>query len=54
MIQNPFKIGLIQLAVAEDREATIAAHERAIRDAAGRARRSSACRSSSTLPTSAR
>ena len=31
-----FKIGLIQLAVAEDREATVAAHERAIRDAAAR------------------
>ena len=36
MNEKAFKIGLIQLAVAEDREATVVAHERAIRDAAAR------------------
>jgi N-carbamoylputrescine amidase len=36
MNEKGFKIGLIQLAVAEDREATVVAHERAIRDAAAR------------------
>jgi N-carbamoylputrescine amidase len=34
MNSKPFKIGLIQLAVGEDRETTIVAHERAIREAA--------------------
>ena len=32
----PFTIGLIQLAIAEDKEATVAKHETAIRAAAGR------------------
>jgi N-carbamoylputrescine amidase len=36
MSDQPFKIGLIQLAVGEDKEATVAAHERAIREAAGK------------------
>jgi N-carbamoylputrescine amidase len=36
MSQKPFTIGLIQLAVGEDKEATVAAHERAIREAAGK------------------
>jgi N-carbamoylputrescine amidase len=35
MSSKPFKIGLIQLAVGPDRESTIAAHEAAIREAAG-------------------
>src|SRR5262245_38196125 len=35
MGDRPFKIGLIQLAVRDDKEATIDAHEPAIRDAAG-------------------
>jgi N-carbamoylputrescine amidase len=36
MSSKPYKIGLIQLAVAADKEATVAAHEQAIREAAGR------------------
>ncbi|HET8656978.1 MAG TPA: carbon-nitrogen hydrolase [Longimicrobiaceae bacterium] len=36
MNDRAFKIGLIQLAVGPDKEATVAAHERAIRDAAAR------------------
>src|SRR5688572_29403244 len=36
MAEGRFQIGLIQLPVAEQKEAAIAAHERAIRDAAGR------------------
>jgi N-carbamoylputrescine amidase len=36
MNDQPFKIGVIQLAVAEDKESTIARHEQAIREAAGR------------------
>lgn len=36
MKQEPFRIGLVQLAVGEDKEATIAAHEEAIREAAQR------------------
>jgi N-carbamoylputrescine amidase len=35
MSDKSYKIGLIQMAVAEDKETTVAAHERAIRDAAG-------------------
>ena len=34
MSDSPFKIGLVQLSVGDDKESTIAAHERAIRDAA--------------------
>ena len=36
MTHERFSIGLIQLPVAEDKEATLASHERAIREAAGR------------------
>ncbi len=36
MNDETFTIGLIQLAVGEDKESTVSAHERAIRDAAGR------------------
>jgi N-carbamoylputrescine amidase len=36
MSQKPYKIGLIQLAVSEGRDATVTAHEVAIRDAAAR------------------
>jgi N-carbamoylputrescine amidase len=36
MNEKAFKIGLIQLAVAADREATVSAHESAIREAAAR------------------
>src|SRR5687767_10937323 len=36
MPEGPFQIGLIQLPVPAQKEAAIAAHERAIRDAAGR------------------
>jgi N-carbamoylputrescine amidase len=36
MSDNPFKIGLIQRAVGPDKDATVAAHERAIREAARR------------------
>src|SRR5687768_13181216 len=36
MTDGAFKIGLVQLAVGESKEATVAAHERAVRDAAGR------------------
>jgi N-carbamoylputrescine amidase len=35
MSDTPFKIGLVQLAVGADKESTVAAHENAIRDAAG-------------------
>ena len=36
MNEKPYRIGLIQLAVGPDREATVSAHERAIREAASR------------------
>jgi N-carbamoylputrescine amidase len=36
MNDKPYRIGLIQLAVGPDRETTVSAHERAIRDAAAR------------------
>ncbi len=36
MADGRFRIGLIQLPIAQDKDATIAAHERAIREAAGR------------------
>jgi N-carbamoylputrescine amidase len=39
MASKPFRIGLTQLAVDEDRERTIARHEDAIREAAGRGAR---------------
>lgn len=35
MSEKPYKIGLVQRAVAADKAETVAAHERAIRDAAG-------------------
>jgi N-carbamoylputrescine amidase len=36
MSDQPFKIGVIQLAVAADKESTVARHEQAMREAAGR------------------
>jgi len=39
MTEKPFRIGLIQLAVGPDRESTILAHERAIREAAAKGAR---------------
>ena len=36
MNEKPFKLGLIQLAVGEDKESTVRAHEEAIREAAAR------------------
>jgi N-carbamoylputrescine amidase len=39
MPEEPYKIGLIQLPVGQDKAATVAAHERAVRDAAARGAR---------------
>ena len=39
MTDERFSIGLIQLPVARDKEATVASHERAIREAAQRGAR---------------